>query len=365
MPIQRLAVHQLRNLTGVDIHPCPHLNFFFGDNGSGKTSLLEAISVLAHGRSFRTHKHKHLVNYSATDFSVFSELDESAGFAKLGVNRGQGEASFKLNGTPVYSSASLAAQLPTQIMDAHSFRLLEGPSKVRRQLFDWLVFHVKHEFASLWKDYARCVKHRNSLLRHDRIARPDLLPWDIELVRLAEALHEHRLACLAPYLDVVQGLLVEGGLPPELDIQFEYHPGWDTNNSLMEQLEAQLWRDKKYGFTTLGAHKSELKITARKMAAHEILSRGQQKTLIAALFIAQIKVFQTLSGRACVLLIDDVPAELDKQHINLLGRWVNELNVQVFATGIELASLIEAWPLDTKSKKVFHVKHGEVNEQPV
>jgi DNA replication and repair protein RecF len=365
MPIQRLAVHQLRNLTGVDIHPCPQVNFFFGDNGSGKTSLLESISVLAHGRSFRSHKHKHLINYACADFSVFAELDEAAGFAKLGVNRGAGEASFKLNGSPVYSSAALATQLPTQIMDAHSFRLLEGPSKVRRQLFDWLVFHVKHEFAGLWRDYARCVKHRNSLLRHDRITRPDLLPWDMELVRLAQAINQLRSSCLVPYLDVVQSLLVEGGLSTELEIKFEYYSGWEPGEDLLVQLEQQFWRDKKYGFTTIGAHKSELKITARKMAAHEILSRGQQKTLVAALFVAQIRVFQAMSERACVLLIDDVPAELDRHHIALLGHWVNHLNVQVFATGIELGSLTEAWPADTKSKKVFHVKHGEVNEYPV
>lgn len=365
MPIQRLAVHQLRNLTGVDIHPCPDLNFFFGNNGSGKTSVLEAISVLAHGRSFRSHKHKHLIHHDCSNFSVFAELDEAGGFAKLGVNRGQTEASFKLNGSPVYSSAALANQLPTQIMDAHSFQLLEGPSKLRRQLFDWLVFHVKHEFAQLWRNYARCVKHRNSLLRRDRIDRPDLLPWDLELVRLAEAIHQLRSACLLPYLEAVQALLLEGGLSAELDIQLEYLPGWATDSSLLEQLEQQFWRDKKYGFTTLGAHKSELKITARKMAAHELLSRGQQKTLVAALYVAQLSVFQAMSDRACVLLIDDVPAELDKQHIAVLGRWVNNLNVQVFATGIELASLMEAWPSDTQSIRVFHVKHGEVNEYPV
>ncbi len=365
MPIQRLAVHQLRNLTGVDLHPCKDLNFIFGDNGSGKTSLLEAISVLAHGRSFRSHKHKHLINYNAQEFSVFAELDEAGNFSKLGVNRSSREASFKLNGSPVYSSAALAAELPTQIMDAHSFQLLEGPSKLRRQLFDWLVFHVKHEFAALWRDYTRCVKHRNSLLRHDRIARPDLLHWDLELVRLAEAIHQLRASCLEPYLAAVQTLVIEGGLPTELAIQLEYHSGWAGDSSLLDQLDQQFWRDKKYGFTTLGAHKSELKITARNMAAHELLSRGQQKTLVAALYVAQLRVFQDLSNRACILLIDDVPAELDKQHIAVLGRWVNALNVQVFASGIELANLLEAWPIDTQSIKVFHVKHGEVNEYPV
>jgi DNA replication and repair protein RecF len=112
----------------------------------------------------------------------------------------------------------------------------------------------------------------------------------------------------------------------------------------------------------LGAHKSELKISAQKTLAHEILSRGQQKTLIAALYIAQLQVYQTYHSLPCVLLIDDLPAELDKHHIALLGRWISNLDLQVFITGIELSSLWDTWPASDKQIKVFHVKHGEINE---
>jgi DNA replication and repair protein RecF len=365
MPIQRLAVDHLRNLKGVDIYPSSELNFIFGENGSGKTSLLEAISVLAHGRSFRTHKFRHLIEQAASAFSVFAQLDATANFARLGVNRArQGDAQYRLNGSPVYSSAALANQLPTQIMNAHSFNLLEGSSKTRRQLFDWLVFHVKHEFGALWRDYARCVKHRNSLLRRDRISRPDLLPWDREMARLAEQIHAARAACLGPYLARVNRLLSEGGLPDQLQIAFDYQAGWDLDQPLLGQLEAAFLRDLKYGFSTLGAHKSELKITAQRAPAHEILSRGQQKTLIAALYMAELQVYQELTGMSCVLLVDDLPAELDKLNIALMGRWINELNVQVFITGIDLSAMLDAWPTHNKQVKVFHVKHGLLNEHP-
>ncbi len=364
MPIQRLVIDQLRNLQGVDVLPSSQLNFIFGDNGSGKTSLLEAISILAHGRSFRTSKFRGLIAHDHPHFSLFARLArEGFGEVSLGVQRALvGEAVFKVNGERTYSSASLASQLPMQIMNASSFALLEGSSKVRRQLFDWLVFHVKHEFGPYWRDYSRCVKHRNSLLRRVKITRSELAPWDRELVRLGNLIHTARVDCLQPFMETVPKLLEEGDLPKSLNIQLSYEPGWDLEQGFAGQLSAYFERDLRYGYTTIGAHKSELKIRAQGTQAHEVLSRGQQKTLIAALYIAELRVYQSLNSTPCVLLVDDLPAELDRHHVEVLGRWINELDMQVFITGINLGAMLDFWPINTKQRKVFHVKHGNINE---
>lgn len=363
MPLERLAIHQLRNLMAVDITPSPSLNFIFGDNGSGKTSLLEAMSVLAHGRSFRTLKFRRLISHEQTQFSLFAQLNTQGISATLGVQRGlKGEAVYRLNGVNVQSSASLATQLPLQVMNGKSFTLLEGPSKMRRQLFDWLVFHVKHDFGVLWRDYSRCLKQRNSLLRHGTLSPLEARPWNKELARLGELIHAARQACLPDYLQAVTYLLQQAGFPSYFTIGLEYEPGWDTAKPLFDQLEDHWARDLRYGYTTLGAHKSELKISAQKTLAHEVLSRGQQKTLIAALYVAQLQVYQQINPVPCVLLIDDLPAELDQHHITLLGKWINQLNIQVFITGIALTGLVDAWPASSKPTKVFHVKQGEIVE---
>src|SRR5690606_37850358 len=97
---------------------------------------------------------------------------------RLGVTRQRdGTSTFKLDGSLIYSAGDLAALLPCRVIDSHSFQLLEGGPAERRAFLDWLVFHVKPNFRGIWSDYERCLKQRNSLLRSDRIQRPDLMVW--------------------------------------------------------------------------------------------------------------------------------------------------------------------------------------------
>src|SRR5690606_28480706 len=103
--------------------------------------------------------------------------------------------------------------------------LLEGSSKVRRQFFDWLVFHVKHEFRDLWKAYNLCLKHRNALLRRDKISPPELRPWDLELVELSEKIEELRKQVLAPFLQAFALSAAQFGFKHN-EITVAYKNGW-------------------------------------------------------------------------------------------------------------------------------------------
>lgn len=374
MAITRLKVNNVRNLHTVDLQPVSGLNLFYGENGSGKTSVLEAISLLAHGRSFRTvnyrqlitHNNPHLSVYGETTTQSTSQAQASNVTTQIGIQRPlRGTSLYRVDGEAVYSSASLAALLPLQVMNAKSFDLLEGPSKVRRRMFDWLVFHVKHEFRLLWRDYTKAVKQRNTLLRRDKISRYELKAWNVELNRLGIAIDALRQSCMQPFIEKVKQLMPDVDLPEGYDIGITYYRGWAEEHATLEDaLENSFERDKKYGYTTLGAHKSEIKVTIKGMPAADILSRGQQKSLIAAFFIAELKLYQELCQRDSVLLIDDLPAELDHQHIDALASWLKELNTQVFVTGIysdDMLRLKDA--LASKPCQMFHVKHGAVTLQ--
>ena len=367
MPISRLKINQLRNLQSIDLEFSPKLNLLFGPNGAGKTSLLEAISVLAHGRSFRTVNYRQLVQHECDDFAIFAEVDDAKGItSRIGVHRPmRGQSVFKVDGSPIYSSATLAALLPLQVINAKSFDLLEGPAKVRRRMFDWLVFHVKHSFSDLWRDYTRAVKQRNTLLRRDKITRSELHPWDIELNRLAVAIDALRAECFEQFTPAVAELLAEAGLPDDIDIQFHYERGWSEEfGTLSQALDTAFERDKKYKYTTVGAHKSELKVAVGKQLASDILSRGQQKSVVAACNIAELKLFETMTARHSVLVIDDLPAELDDERIACLGRWLQGLNTQVFVTGIHQQDMLKLKALigTDDSCRMFHVKHGTIEQ---
>ena len=283
----------------------------------------------------------------------------------IGVKRERnGNSLFKVDGQPVRSSADLAVYLPLLLINAHSFSLLEGPTKERRQFFDWLVFHVKPEFRSYWKDYARLMKQRNSLLRRDKIAYSDLHPWDKQIVELSEKISKARDECFAEFTQVLQHFIAESSLAGLGDWQIAYVKGWnDAEASLGGQLEEGFERDRRYGYTTLGPHKSNFRLGVNKQLASETLSRGQLKVLIVALYLSLAKVFHQYSGRSPVFLLDDLPSELDGAHIQRLGHWINEAGSQVFITGVSRSALQEFWPeLDKQSEDIsaFHVKHGEI-----
>jgi len=364
MTLKRLLIQNLRNLNSVDIQPSHRVNLIYGENGSGKTSILEAINVLALGRSFRSHKHKPLISNGQNAFTIFGKVlaDDNAE-VPIGINRQMdGTANFKANGTLVSSAAALASYLPVQTINSDTFLLLEGSPKVRRQFIDWLVFHVEPKFFQAWKDCQRCLKHRNSLLRHDRIDPFELSTWDKELVLLTEQLHRYRAECFesfkVTFYELLQEFISVDG------IAIGYYRGWDKEKAYADVLLATIDRDRQQGYTHMGSHRADLRITVNGQNAAEILSRGQQKLLVCALKIAQGYVFSRITGRKTLYLIDDLPAELDEKHRELLTRWLDAMDTQVFITGVDQESLLSSWQNKPETEiKMFHVEQGCVTER--
>ncbi len=380
MTLRRLSVHNFRNLQAVDIELSPQLNIFYGANGSGKTSVLEAISTLSLGRSFRSRKYKTMIHYDAAAYTVFGRIvvGEST-LLPVGVQRDrQGQVLIKKGGSPCGSAAELAEALPVRIMNGHSFGLLEGSPLVRRQFLDWLVFHVEHEFFSVWRNYEKCLKHRNSLLRRDKIDPLLLASWDRELTALALRLDTFRAQAFAQLQRVFVGLM-EGfeGIPA---ISLRYYRGWDAEQPFEQLLAETQTRDMELGYTRQGPHRADVRIMCGKALAVDVLSRGQQKIVVSALLIAQGMVFNQVQQRPCVYLIDDLPAELDEHFRQTLAGWLTQMGSQVFVTGVEKQPLLSAWQtefqghdsgmspervgkpkkLGVNQHQVFHVEHGTV-----
>lgn len=363
MTLKRLFIQNLRNLEGVDITPSTQVNLIFGENGSGKTSILEAINLLALGRSFRSHKHKPLIRHQQQAFTVFGRVHtDDHSEVPIGISRSMdGDSSFKANGVIVSSAADLATYLPVQVINSDTFLLLEGSPKVRRQFIDWLVFHVEPQFYPAWKAIQRCLKHRNSLLRRDRIDRFELASWDQELVILTDKIHELRAACMLEFESNFSELLrefikVDG-------IKLSYYRGWDKERDYRDILADGFERDQRLGYTQMGSHRADLKITVNGQDAAELLSRGQQKLLVCALKIAQGYVFGRMTGRKSIYLVDDLPAELDEKHRKLLVHWLHTMETQIFITGVEQDALLASWhDKEDITPKMFHVEQGRVTE---
>ncbi|WP_068857703.1 DNA replication/repair protein RecF [Perlucidibaca aquatica] len=355
MSLAKLDVVQLRNLEHVSIEPGSRFNLIYGENGSGKSSLLEAIFVLGLGRSFRTQRARRIVQDGHDVATVFAEL---ANGSRLGVlKRSAGITEARVNGHNASALSELAQHLPLQLFDPESLLLISGPSLARRQLLDWGVFHVEPEFLAVWSRAKRALAQRNSLLKSAKISIPELKVWELELAAAANELSCQRRALATQLLPELERVLSQ--YLPASDLTVSYYAGWEETLDYSDLLEASRSKDRERGFTVYGPHRADLKIRSHGTAADERLSRGQLKLCACLVKLVLSQWLQSNCAVQPVFLFDDLSSELDTAARLHIAEFVGAMSVQSFFTSIDKKQLEMTLPLG--ETKMFHVEHGAVS----
>ncbi len=357
MAVLEVRYQGIRNLQAGDLTPASRLNWLYGPNGAGKSSLLETLFLLGHGRSFRTSTIERVISDGSEALTAFARVESAGSEVRLGLSRSRkGEITLRVNGGDEKRLSALACHLPVQILTPDSSRLLtEGPRE-RRRFIDWGVFHVEHGFASVAQRYARALQQRNQLLKQQ--APVSLLePWNQQLVDWGlqmAAFRERHVAGLIPLIrERWQRLL------PDLDVQWDWYSGWAGELSLAEALSANLGRDREAGATQAGPHRADLRIRIGRVAAAEVLSRGQGKLLVQCLHLAQMQAVTAGGAPPGVLLFDDLGAELDDQRqADFLEAALSLPGLQVFATSTLPGPKAV---LERYNGAMFHVEHGQLS----
>ncbi len=357
MVIKQLSIEDFRNIQHESLEPSPGLNLFYGDNASGKTSILEAINVLSSLRSFRSAKLTELERYGQQGFKVYGVLlDESGRKQPVGIARVNDELDLRVAGAKIKKTSDLASKLPVQIVHPDSHFIISGGPKQRRRFIDWGVFHVEHEYHIQWRKYEKALSQRNAALRQNHYRWSDNA-WNTVLGDVAKRVHSYR----KHYLESLQAILSRYSceISGTNKVDMAYYPGWDTDKELASVLEETLERDKKRGFTCSGPHRADLIFTIEGKPAAKHISRGQQKMLVFAMLLSQVALFRQRTQKNCVLLLDDLAAELDLKHRTRLLTLLQEMSVQLFITSVSRDSIIlDGWP----KHKMFHVEHGKIRE---
>lgn len=402
MIIQKLSLLNFRNAKRYEVCPHNQLNIFIGENGSGKSSLVESLYYLGYGRSFRTSKHDSMIRHESDCFSIFCQcvsgddigvIPTSSAQLKLGVERARsGSIRISVNGEKTSKLSQLVRHIPIQLFTPQSTDLILGTPSERRRFCDWGLFHVEHEgFFKNHATYQRALKQRNAILKSiakagglkrynaqtyssvtesDRITSPtasrntdswkaELKFWDQQIAQYGEVISDAREAyCgkLAAQFNINLSTFL-----PEFPIEISYHRGWEKSTTLAESIATKIEADLRYGFTSSGPHKADLRFTINKIPVQEVLSRGQLRMMIAALLLSQSQVYKAETSRTSIFLLDDIGAELDADKRSLFIDALVAQKTQLFITAIEVGQLefLEKY----NDKKVFHVEHGHVTEE--
>ncbi len=310
MSLTRLLIRDFRNIENADLALSPGFNFLVGANGSGKTSVLEAIYTLGHGRAFRSLQIGRVIRHEQESFVLHGRLQGEERETAIGLTKDkQGDSKVRIDGTDGHKVAELAHLMPMQLITPEGFTLLNGGPKYRRAFLDWGCFHNEVGFFTAWSNLKRLLKQRNAALR--QVSR------------------------------------------------YEQLRPWEKETDYAEVLERSFERDRMLTYTAHGPHKADFRIRADGAPVEDTLSRGQLKLLMCALRLAQGEFLTRESGRRCLYLIDDFASELDDARRGLLASRLKATQSQVFVSAISAEHVLD---MSDKNSKMFTVEKGKITD---
>lgn len=353
-----LAGENLRNLSPFAITPGQGLNIVVGRNAAGKTSLLEAIYILSLGRTFRAARLDDVVCSGRSHAWVRGQVRDSAAVhaTRLGIARSGGQTICRIDGRNVNSAAELARQLPVQILHPDSHRLLSGGPAHRRAFLDWGCFYQDPLFFSVWTRFRRALQQRNAALKRGSDARL-LAGIEAEFCGAADqvdALRREYVEALRVSLERMSALW-----PADAPWELEYRRGWSLDRPLAEILVSERDQARRVGHSLAGPQRADLVFRTRGEKISTVFSRGQIKRAAAALLLSQTHAFELATGRDVLVLVDDLPSELDGEAREVLLQTLADRRRQCFITALSPKDL------DTETiaeRRMFHVEHGRLSE---
>ncbi|MDC0535101.1 DNA replication/repair protein RecF [Francisellaceae bacterium] len=332
MYLNKLKIHNFRNISSCDLTPDPKLNLILGDNGSGKTSFIEAIYFLSLGRSFRSSKINHVLSHEQKDFQIYAETLNNKDKTILGMQKSRnGDSIVKLNFEVQKKQSPLTLSLPIQLLNPEGFMLLDAGAQARCKVLDWGAFYNNSHFSKIWAETKRLLKQRNAALKQG-YNKKTIQIWDTELIHKAEMLDTFRKSYIEALIPILQKI-INSFLERHI-IEIEYYRGWSNQSALADILDKNFDYDKRTGMTNYGPHRADIKVKANGIIGQDVLSRGQQKLFVCALKLAQGILFNQINHTPCIYLIDDLPSELDDKHLALFLDQLLKQDSQIFLTSI-------------------------------
>ena len=312
MVIRDLELTNFRSYEQMRFELHPAVTLVVGPNASGKTNLLESLYVLASTRSFRA-KDRDLIREEQDFFRIVARGDVEMAY---GVQRTGSSVEKRVSHDGVKRTlVSHVGQLQVTLFEPTDLMLVAGPPDGRRKYLDFILCQTDRGYLKTLQLYRRALKHRNALLDGSRMSgRDQIFTWDVQLTELAAEIYRQRTRLLGKLNDALPHLYADIAGAGEM-IELTYLPsveGDDYGSAFLEALTRNLPRDLAAGFTTIGPHREDFSISFKGREVEAVASRGEVRTLVLALKLAELDYAEHRTGQRPLLLLDDVFSELDR-----------------------------------------------------
>ncbi len=348
MFLKSLRTYKFRNLEDTEIFFAPRANFIVGDNGQGKTNLLEAISFLSTTKSFRTSKAKELVQADERALSVFGKIvqqnneDADTHEYELGISVEDGQKTAFVNGEKAGSVSSYLEKMLTVSFTPDDIFLIKGGPAERRKFLDKHIVDRNPQALSFLVDAGKALQHKNELLRRGRADERSLAPWNKIIADTSFKIRAARRAFIEDIQEFVQefheGIATVAHDDVRLALESNLREDLESPEAIYAFLQEKADSEIRFNGNLYGPQRDELKIFLGEKDARVFASQGQVRTLVLSLKLAVVRLLENVHGTPPIVLFDDVDAELDPQRSQALFDLITGLDRQVIITGTHISA---------------------------
>lgn len=371
MQIERLVLHQFRNIRDLSIQVHPQFNIVHGRNGQGKTNLLEAVYLAGTLKSFRHAKNQELIHFDEKEGAVRAVVKKRELTRDILVQIKSNGKHVSLDGKRVRNVQETFGQLHVVVFSPEDLVLSKGSASNRRLFLDRAIFQFNPKYAGTTKSYDNALKHRNSLIKDIRVSGKNASMLDVfdpQLVELGSLMIHQRLQFISSFRDhFLQAHDTISSGEQQVGISYVSTLGLSEDASLEDirsvletSLAERRQKDLQRGYTTVGPQADDLEFTLDERPARLFASQGQHRSLVLSLKIAEIQYLGEVLDFQPVLLLDDVSSELDRKRNEQLMNFLLSRSGQVFISTTDPNYLA----LDTAAAH-FKIEAGQLVEDKV
>ena len=380
MYLKSLHLRSFRNYVDRTVEFTAQKTILVGNNAQGKSNLLEAVELLASLKSHRTSRDRELVLDSATAGQIQATVERAYGTSELSMTfRKQGRRTVAVNRENMRRQLDFLGVLNAVQFSSLDLDLVRGAPESRRSWIDGLLLQLEPVYASILQQYNQVLKQRNALLKKIRTVRqetgdtslyldeyePQLKLWDEQLAAAGSKVARRRARAIARLAPIAESWHKRiSGETEQLEINYQPNVEWQEDNptvvqqAFLAKIQDRRMAEQYQGKTVVGTHRDEIEFAIDRTPARYYGSQGQQRTLVLALKLAELKLIEEVIGEPPLLLLDDVLAELDpnrqKQLLEVIGD-----RFQTIITTTHIDTFDRDW---TKDSQILAVEAGQINE---
>ncbi len=329
--LDELKIINMRNIRKAEMNPCARFNVISGQNGMGKTNLIEGIYMLGAMRSFRTSVRRDLIFHQEEISRITGVFGDISYGLKCEIIIGKKERSIKVDGKDAGSTGNHFQTLPMVLFHPQVMELVQGGPDSRRRFIDRALFQANSFYPSIYKTYKKIIASRNRILRNQNVTRESLMPFNLQLADTGSRIVKMRndfIDTMRPFFKDAVDKISSGGRG-----DIKYRPKIEGDKDIyLQNLNDKFQIDSERKYTTCGPHSDELQFLLDDKSARKFASQGQQRTLVLAAKIAETKALTQSTKKIPLLLFDDVSSELDKLRNRHLFEFLQGMGGQVFIT---------------------------------